>query len=285
MKTTLLTALVFSLASVATAQTHKTYRIGNSLTWDSQPVAIGALAKQRGIEHTQAYHIKCGSSLQSIWDHPDETCVKPVKPYGTFRGALADHAWDTVAIQPHRGKGSTLATDTARIVDFIELARSKGKNTETVFYIYAAWPGQEEGKSYREVWERKVDDADDTPTVQCAAYFDLLLARVRKAMGDKTEVRMIRAGAVLAELDRMAEAGEVPGYASAKHLYRDRVHLNHVGRFIAGTTVFTTLFDQDATGLRCPPKQYGGGKDFNDPLYAAITNAVNAVRRGDRESR
>lgn len=278
MKPALITAFIVSFATLAAAQTHNTYRIGNSLTWDSQPAGIEALAEQRGIAHVQGYHIKCGSSLQSIWDSPGEVCVKPVARFGTFRGALADHEWDAVAMQPHVGKGSTLATDTARIADFIEVARSKGKNAKTVFYIYAAWPGQEEGKSYREVWGRKVEDADDTRTVQSAMYFELLHKRVRKAVGETADVRVIPAGAALAELDRMAAAGEVPGYKSAKELYRDRVHMGHVGKFVAGATVFTTLFDQDAAGLRCPPKRYGGGKDFNDALYAAIAKAVNRAR-------
>ncbi len=252
----------------------RVYRIGNSLTWDSQPKAIEALATQRGLEHVEAYHINCGKSLQRIWTHPEEVCVPVVEPFGTFGKALPDHDWDAVTFQPHPGAGSTLATDAARIVDFIDKTRSGNRNGKTVFYIYAPWPGQGLGL-FHEVWTRDTPDADDTPTIQTRAYFDHLIRRVR-AKTD-ADVRMIPAGHVLCELDRRMRAGQVGGYNSAADLYRDVVHLNHVGRFTAGVTTLATLYGQNPKGLECPPQHYGGGKDFSPELYATIHDAVWTV--------
>ncbi len=252
----------------------RAYRIGNSLTWDSQPKAIEALAAERGLEHLEAYHINCGKSLERIWTHPEEVCVRPVEPFGTFAGALTGHAWDAVTFQPHPGAGSTLATDTARILDFIAMARENPRNRNTVFYIYAPWPGQNRGP-YHEVWQRDTPNADDTKTLQTRAYFRHLIERVR-AKTD-ADVRMIPAGHVVYELDRRMRAGRIEGYRSAADLYRDVVHMNHVGRFIAGVTTFATLYGQDPTGLTCPPKHYGGGKDFTPELYSEIHDAVWSV--------
>lgn len=257
---------------IATAMgAQHTYRIGNSLTWDSQPKAIQDLAGQRGIEHVEAYHINCGKSLQRIWTHPEEVCVKPVEPYGTFGNALPKYDWGAVTFQSHPGGKSTLGTDTARILDFIEKTQEKGRNKKTVFYIYAPWPGQRHG-AYHEVWNREMPDADDTKTLQTRQYFDHLIKRVR-AKTD-ADVRMIPAGHVVYELDCRMRAGKIPGYKNAADLYRDVVHMNHVGRFTAGVTTFATIFGQDPAGLTCPPKQYGGGKDFSPELYEAIHGAV-----------
>jgi len=270
--------LPFALVSLGLAATAfgapRAYRIGNSLTWDSQPRAIEALATQRGLKHTEAYHINCGKSLERIWNHPEEICVPAVEPFGTFGKALPNYDWDAVTFQPHPGAGSTLGTDTARILDFIAKTRSGNRNTKTVFYIYAPWPGQKHGP-FHEVWVRETPDADDTPTLQTRAYFGHLIARVRTRTD--AEVRMIPAGHVVYELDRRMRAGEVPGYQHAADLYRDVVHLNHVGRFTAGVTALATLYGQDPAGLECPPKHYGGGKDFTPELYKTIHNAVWTV--------
>ncbi len=266
-------ALVFiALGLAATAQgAPRVYRIGNSLTWDSQPKAIEALAAQRGLEHVEAYHINCGQSLQRIWTHPEEVCVPVVEPFGTFGKALPDHDWDAVTFQPHPGADSTLATDAARIVDFIGKTRSGNRNGKTVFYIYAPWPSQGLGL-FHEMWTRDTPDADGTPTIQTRAYFDHLIRRVR--VKTTADVRMIPAGHVLYELDRRMRAGQVTGYNSAADLYRDVVHLNHVGRFTAGVTTLATLYGQRPKGLECPSQHYGGGKDFTPELYATIHDAI-----------
>ncbi|QNN21439.1 hypothetical protein HED60_03845 [Planctomycetales bacterium ZRK34] len=270
----LLVACVIALSCAATLcaqDVQRTYRIGNSLTWDSQPKAIPDLAAQRGIKHLEAYHINCGKSLQRIWTHPDEVCVKVVEPFGTFGQALPDHDWDAVTMQSHPGKESTLATDTARILDFIELTQSKGRNKNTVFYIYAPWPREDRG-DYQEVWHRDTPDADDTKTIQTKAYFDHLYHRVTAKT--KATVRVIPTGAVIAELDQRIRDGKIEGYTEVKDLYRDIVHLNGVGRFAAGVTTYTVLFNQNPAGLVCPPKQYGGPQQFNEALYQAIEDAV-----------
>ncbi|MCA9247166.1 MAG: hypothetical protein KDA42_08630 [Planctomycetales bacterium] len=265
-----LAVLLFAAYSFADEAT-RAYRIGNSLTWDSQPKAIEALAAQHGEKHTQAYHINCGKSLERIWTHPEEICVNAVEPFGTFGHALPNYEWQAITFQPHPGADSTLASDTARVLDLIGKSREAGKNRAAVFYIYAPWPGQKLG-AFHEVWTQETADADDTKTIQTRAYFAHLLRRVR----DKTDadVRLIPAGHVVAELDRRMREGQIAGYASAADLYRDVVHLNHVGRFAAGVTTYATIFRRNPAGMTCPANQYGGGQDFSPELYGQIHSAV-----------
>lgn len=247
------------------------YRIGNSLTWDSQPSGIQLLAAQRKEKHVQAWHINCGKSLQRIWSMPEEICVKAVAKFGMYRDALPNHDWTAVTFQPHPGGDSTLGTDASRIVDMIKLTQSAGRNSKTVFYIYAAWPGQPLGE-YRDVWTRDTPDKDDTKTIQTRDYFAHLYKRVRRKT--KADVRMIPAGHVVFELDKQIRAGKIEGYKTAADLYRDNVHMNHVGRYTAGVTTLTTITGKNPKGLTCPAKAYGGGKDFNANHYKVLHDAI-----------
>lgn len=247
------------------------YRIGNSLTWDSQPAAIGKLASLRGHNHVQAWHINCGKPLQRIWDFPDEVCVKPVEKFGTFHPALTKHAWDAVTFQPHPGSGATLSSDAARILDFIQLAQRNPANAKTRFYIYAAWPGQRAGV-YREVWTQETADADETRCLQTRAYFAHLLQRVRSKT--KADVRIIPVGEVLYRLDEKLRDGAVPGIQTAADLYRDPVHLTQAGRYVAGATVFSVIHGENPAGMTKPEGTYGGPDEVSPALYKAAHAAI-----------
>lgn len=269
------------LGAGASAQ-QTTYRIGNSLTWDSQPGAIEKLAAQRGWKHREGYHINCGKSLQRIWENPEEVCVKPVAEYGTFRKALTEKQWSAVALQPYPAKGeSTLATDAARILDFISLTRENEANAETVFYIYAGWPAQSLGP-LKDVWGKEVTDDDSTPTILAEDYFGHLLRRVRGATD--AEVRVIPVGHVLAALDGRIQAGGVPGFTSITQLYRDNVHLTgDVGRYVAGITTLAALFGRKPTETERPDGTYGKADAISPALYRTIHDTVWEVLTSRKE--
>lgn len=46
---------------------------------------------------------------------------------------------------------------------------------------------------------------------------------------------------VFAELDRSFRSGDYSGFNCAGELYRDDVHLNNVGKYVAGLTVFAAV--------------------------------------------
>lgn len=267
-----------TLASVTeSSQRMAVYRIGNSLTWDSQPDGIEALAGQRGYLHDEGYHIRCGQTLENIWAVPDDTCVAPVPEYGTFTGALSTHPWNAVTMQPFRGGTSTLVDDERTILDMLALADGNPDNADTRYYIYETWPDRTD---FVNSWTQAVPNDDTAPTVMARAYFGHLIERVRAATS--RPVYVIPVGEVLYELDVRLQAGQVPGVTEISQLYRDDFHLGlDVGRFVAGLTVFSTLYAQDPTGITKPEQYYGASAAaFTPAMYAAIYDAVWSVVSG-----
>jgi uncharacterized protein DUF4886 len=264
----LLVSLLPCLAMAGTTS----YHIGNSLTWDSQPLGIAAIANQHGFDHVAGYHIRCSWPLNAISADPEETCVDPVPEYGTFAPALANHAWDAVTMQPHPNAAfnTTLATDETAILEFINIAQTNPANVDTTFYIYAAWP---RSGSYQSDWTQPVANADSTPTILAREYFTHLIERVRDATD--AVVNMIPVGEVLYELDLRMRSGEVPGFTSIDQFYRDTLHLSwSFGRYTAAITTYATLFGKDPAGYTKPGGYYGDESDFTPELYAAIHDAV-----------
>jgi len=270
----ILLAVTPTWATSPPARPINTYHIGNSLTWDLQPKGLVEISARRGYLHTAGYHIRCGMPLIHIWTHPEETCVDPVVKFGTFRGALKNHAWDAVTIQPHRG-ASTLGEDEAVILDMIALARENPANKDTRFFIHCAWPG-DSGADYAKQWLQPIEDKDDAKTVLCRQYFDHLIRRVRA--GTEAQVYAIPAGEVLYALDQKLRAGALPGAKSVEALYRDKAHLTTArGRFAMALTAWSTLFRTDPKGMRKPQKAYGKADAYSDAYYQLVWDTAWSV--------
>jgi len=274
-------AIVLTLLAITNTAAHTTsYQIGNSLTWDSQPRGIAAIADDFGFDHTVGYHIRCGYSLQRILDDPTSTCVTPVEEFGTFGNALPDHKWNAVIMQPHPNAdeppgqehlpASTLLSDVTSILTMIDLAQTNVANSETTFYIYSGWPKVD---VFESEWTAAVADDDDAITVHAREYYDRLINRVRNAT--EATVNLIPVGEVLYELDQRMEAGQIPGFTDITQFYRDTTHLTFdLGRYTAGITTFATLFDTNPTGSTKPAGFYGSDSAFSPALYSAIQDAV-----------
>ncbi|MDF1699780.1 MAG: hypothetical protein P1V36_01280 [Planctomycetota bacterium] len=264
-----------TLEAVTTpAQRLAVYRIGNSLTWDSQPEGIEALAGQAGFMHDEGFHINCGNILANIVAAPAQVCIPPVAEYGTWDVALPGTRWDAVTMQPFYGGSSTLGSDEEAILTLIDATRVNADNADTRFYVYAAWPQR---PTFAATWTAPVADDDDTPTVLAREYFTHLMTRVR-AKTDAT-VYLIPVGEVLYDLDRRLQAGDVPGLTSIAQLYRDDIHLSYdLGRFVAGLTTYATLFATDPTGIAKPERWYGASAaPFTTAFHAAVNAAVWSV--------
>ena len=151
---TILTIFLSAATGVSFASS-TSYHIGNSLTWDSQPNGLAALANANGKEHSVGYHIRSGWSIDAIWTNP--TDVTLTNSFGDFTTALSANAWDFVTLQPHHSD-TTLALDTQRIIDFIELNEA-GPSTSTEYYIYAAWPRQP--GDYKALWTQYISNGPD----------------------------------------------------------------------------------------------------------------------------
>lgn len=258
------------------AQRMAVYRVGNSLTWDSQPDGIEALAGQAGFLHDEGYHINCGNTLENIHAAPAQVCIPPVPEYGTWDAALPGAAWEAVAFQPHYGGTSTLGSDEAAILAMIDDAHTNPLNADTRFYVYAAWPMR---PAFAATWIAAVADNDATPTTLAREYFVHLMKRLRAAT--TSPVYVIPVGEVLFDLDQRLQAGDVPGLTGINQLYRDDIHLTHdLGRFVAGLTTYATLHATDPTGIVKPERWYGASptpftQAFYDAAYAAVWSVVS----------
>ena len=263
-----------ALVPLASVDAFNSYHIGNSLTWDLQPLGLVEISAQRGTQQTVGHHIQCGQPLNSIWANPKDTCVNPVEAFGTFRPALEKHRWDAVTLQPYRG-ASTLGEDEKVILQMIELAQKNPDNAKTRFFIHAAWPGHR-GKDYAKHWTREVKDEDDTPTDLCRSYFAHLLKRVRSKTDASVEI--IPAGETLFALDQKLRSGALPGVASVEDLYRDEVHLSlDRGRFAVALTAFASITGSDPSGLTKPEKAYGKSEVFTEAYYKLVYETVRNV--------
>lgn len=255
------------------------YFIGNSLTWDSLPTGIAALANANGNDLTVGYHIRSSSSLNYIWNNP--TDITLTNSFGGYTNALPSNAWDFVTFQPFHSADSTLASDTKNILDFIGLNEA-GPSTHTEYYIYAAWPRQP--GDYKSLWTQSVADTSNQQTILAREYFDNLYNNVTDALGNTASVHIIPAGEVLYKLDLLFESGAVPGFTDVSQLYRDTDHLNlDIGRWIAANTVYATVFKENPTGLQKPAGYYATPGDvvLTDELNMQLQSVIWDVVSND----
>ncbi len=224
---------------VVPTQAATLYTIGNSLTNDMVPEGVGALASDSGTPLAVGFHIRAASSLTYIVANPADPTFTLGGPWNT---ALRDTAWDHVTLQPYRGAGSTLGSEKAAIHTLIDLARA-GPSSQTRFYVYAAWPGQDDtAGNYAEYWRQPVSSAATQPTTLAKAYFDELHRQLQQDYRGVADVRVIPVGDVFLRLDQEFRAGKYPGITSINDLYRDPVHMGDVGRFAAAATVYCTIY-------------------------------------------
>ena len=249
------------------------YQIGNSLTWDTQPLITEETATAAGIALDIGFHIKSSSSPFNIWNNP--TITDNYSPqYGQFTEALPNHDWDGITVQPHFDWGNTLGEDVSAIHSFVNLAQSQGRNADTTLYVYAAWPRQS-GKQSWEHWAwTGIEDDPSQQMYYRELYFDTLMGNLQGTYGE--QVKLIPAGHVLSEVRDQIAQGKLPQLSSIGSVYRDALHLNTIGRFIASTTVFSTVTGQSPVGLPVPAEWENDNTlaELAEPLQQLVWEVV-----------
>lgn len=271
----LLAAAVVAVASSAVAGDFTSYHVGNSLTedlrgWNSnmgfRKLARDYVEAQAPSKYSWGEHIRYGNPLNNIYANPGTyTYTKLGYDHGPtvtnaasaqWNNALSGNHWDLVTFQPYPAldgngnntSGSTLATDTSTINNWINLTRSRPDNSTTRFYIYAAWPRLPEranatltsnSSAYLNTTPR--DYTDGQYSALSRVYWHALADRVRQT---NPSVSVIPVGEVFNALDVKMQAGEFenPLLASALDLHRDRSHTNAVGENVAAWTAYATVF-------------------------------------------
>jgi hypothetical protein len=241
-------ALMTSPASAQEAM--QVYFVGNSVTDCIDYDGLEQLAESRGHSHTWGRHMIPGAPLQWIWEHPADGFYQ--NPYGLYPNALPNYEWDAISLQPFDRLLEGFSGDLAMASNFMELALTNPANSDTQFYVYARWPRQDNGdfdthwlKEYTGGWDNTNETKD---------YFETLTLALRDAWPDLAKpVRMVPVGHVMYELNQRMQAGNVPGYTHIWDVYADGIHLNDVGKYIAGCTYFATLYGEDPHGLSGAP--------------------------------
>ncbi len=222
------------------------YSIGNSHTWDFRPAGdFLEIGKTLDIEIKNGWHINCGQNLETIWNNPGQTCVD-LTGYGAYNEAIENHTWDAISIQTF--KGGTGIAEKEAVEKFLGfLANSINKDCNV--FIYCTWPRNTAAQlgdfDYAEEWLSDFQE-NDTLKILSEKYFTYLESAIEN---NADKVKFIPLGKVLYHFDKKARSGEVPGYSGAGELYRDAWHLNNVGRYIAGLTVFSQIFRIDPVGI------------------------------------
>jgi hypothetical protein len=244
-------------AAAAAPSTLSSYHVGNSLTWDSSPNMVAAMAAQRGHAQTVGYHIACGQSLTSITGGDPWTCV-PTNSFGMYDTALPQNAWDAITAEPYTG--STLGGEAAAFAQLMQLATQNPANAHTQWYVYEAYPNRlEQQPDYAAAWLRPSSGADDEATQLSRAYFSNLLPRLNALRpAGLPALRAIPVGDANYEAERRARLGQLNGVTDVGALYRDADHLSVAGQFLAASTVYATLFAEDPTGIAFPSQFYDG---------------------------
>ncbi len=222
------------------------YSIGNSHTWDFRPSAdFLEIARSLNIEIKNGWHISCGQNLETIWNKPGQTCVD-LTGYGAYQEAIEKHKWDAISIQTFLG--GTGKAEKKAAENFLDLIASS-INKDYNVYIYCTWPkntAEQLGDfNYAEAWLSNFRK-NDTLKILSEKYFRYL----EKSIGNNSDrIDFIPAGKVLYHFDQRAKSGEIPGFSGSGELYRDAWHLNNVGRYIAGLSVFSQIFRIDPAGI------------------------------------
>ena len=222
------------------------YSIGNSHTWDFRPAAdFHEIAKAMEIDIKNGWHINCGQNLKAILDNPGKTCVE-VSEFGLYSRAMVDQRWDAITLQTF--VGGTAKHEAEAIEAMLDLI-SESINRDCPLFIYCTWPRNTASKleefNYGDAWLSDIREVD-TLKVLSEKYFKYLEDRFEPDAG---RVRFIPLGRVLFHFDQKARSGAVPGFSGAGELYRDAWHMNNVGRYIAGLTVFCSILRIDPTSV------------------------------------
>ncbi|MGD9842945.1 MAG: hypothetical protein AB7F79_02815 [Steroidobacteraceae bacterium] len=259
-----LTLLVggFSASSYATSL----YSIGNSLSNDMYPDGLQLLAQDSGLSLDVSYHIRSSASLTYMLKYSaDVTLARP----STHDVALVTHSFDAIALEPYAGFDSpTYVSERDAIIAIIERVLQANAGQAT-FYLYSAWPNQADtGGDFDAYWRRPwTGDVLSTP-VQSRSFYDALLTELRAHFENRASLRVIPIGDVLARIDRDAKAGFIPNLTDMSMLYRDSIHMGEVGRFVAASTVISTLYQRQSSASSAM-----NAYQFNDGV-AQLTEAL-----------
>lgn len=149
-----------------------------------------------------------------------------------------------------------------------------GNSPDVQFFLYGRWPRkptdfQGTAQEWSDLWNRSYTGGYDG-TNETRDYFEQLAQALRDNHSSIKPVLIIPIGEVFYNLNQQMQAGKISGYSNIWEVYSDGIHLNNVGSYIAGLTVYSTIYKDDPRGTSLPTN-YG---DINSSLVSVIQQAV-----------
>jgi hypothetical protein len=245
------------------------YMIGNSLTDQVRYSGLATLAQSRGLNLDWGRHMIPGSSLDWTYDHPTNGFQQ--EPYGYYNNALPNYTWNAITLQPFC---RLLPTDMDTIHKYLALLNPQ-KNTAV--YIYAQWPDTNGTEDWQTKWNKSYTGNWDW-TNMTKNYYETLTTTLRSTETEKNlSFYMIPVGHVMQKLDQLMMGGLVPGYGRITDIYKDTIHLDNIGSYIAATTFYATIFKQNPVGLPVPSEYQPISNNLATIIQDAVWNTVTTI--------
>ncbi|MBD3243343.1 MAG: hypothetical protein GF331_22325 [Chitinivibrionales bacterium] len=248
-------SLVVVLACVFGVGAESAYYIGNSLTDNINYAGVEKMAENAGIDFEYGRLMIPGAPLGWLWGERTTGFCQPSCP----DDALTNMDWDIMTMQVGQWG---LNAEAEAATNYINLA--KGRNPDIQAYIYATWPDKPWG-DYSWCWERSMTESWCT-----ADWFEHIIAKVRNDVPDVKPVCLVPSGHVMYELEQRMKQAAIAGHSTVHDFYNDACHLNNVGSYITGCTMFATICKKDPRGSAVP-SEYGS---IDGALVQAIQDAV-----------
>lgn len=249
------------------------YHIGNSHTRDAMPHGgLRSLAADAGFTLDNGWHVRWAKSLDYIYKNPEEytpITIPDSNPYGTWPDALSNNKWDAITFQSYLK--STGAEELEAITSMLE---HLDQQQPVRIMLYIDWPPSD--SDYSSQWEAGYGSSDQDMNLSYR-YYVWLYSQLRKAGYERASVEYIPIGGVLYEIDQRIKAGVLSELASINDCYKDAAHLNNVGRYVAGLTLISVLYDFDVRELNAPPTEYNSNYGNYVPLTSSLADQLKSI--------
>ncbi|WP_182033895.1 Ig-like domain-containing protein [Vibrio diabolicus] len=253
---------------------YKLYSIGNSHTWDLEPKSsLVSLAKDMGVELQNDWHINCNSSIEDSVRDPQRTCVS--SKHGNYLSAINSEAYDAITIQPFFG--TTGAREVEAIKTLVSQIKSSASSSAKI-YIYYTWPRNDEQSlndlNYSSTWSKTYYPHDQFENLN-KDFIIYLKEELEKS--DLNISGYIPAAETLNDFHSLAKEGKIGQYQGSGYLYRDNLHMNNVGKYIAGQTMVATLFGHLELSETPPTGYQVTGARGDKKVDTELTRTIKAL--------
>ncbi len=218
----------------------KIFLIGNSLTWDTLPGLLKGDVQ---------WHVDCGKNLKTIYDHPNNPCVKTST---LWPAAFAAKQYDILCVQPHFG--TSLDQDVDVISNWLKL------QPQARLVIHTGW---NRSADFEAAYHARTEGLE---MVHALKYFENLTAKLSEK-NPRLSIRSTQAIRVLDEIWHDIEHSRAP-FTSFEQLYRDNIHMTtQIGRYLMHNLMRIAV-DQPLSSQ---------GFELEEPIKSYLDSKLTAV--------